>query len=53
MDTLLNVEALPAAAAISGITLFFMREYVKDHMKKSLSLPRPPPRTLSLSVGYL
>lgn len=54
MDTLLNLQALPAAAAIGGpavaiggITLFFIKEYVKDQRKKSSSFP-PPPGTLSL-----
>lgn len=52
MDTLLNLQALPAGAAIGGpvvaiggITLLFIREYVKDQKRKSSSLP-PPPGTL-------
>lgn len=49
MDTLLSLQALPPAAAIGGpavaiggITLFFIRQYVKDQHKKSSSFPLPP-----------
>ncbi|KAH6796272.1 hypothetical protein C2S51_037258 [Perilla frutescens var. frutescens] len=57
MDMLLNLQALPATAAsiggpavaIGGITWFFIREYVKDQRKKSLSFP-PPPEVPGLPV---
>lgn len=56
MDTLLSLQALPPAAtiggpavAIGGITWFFIREYVKDQRKKSLSFP-PPPEVPGLPV---
>ncbi|XP_057800497.1 ent-kaurene oxidase isoform X2 [Salvia miltiorrhiza] len=56
MDTLLSLQAVPAAAAIGGpvvaiggITLFFIREYVKDQRKKSSSFP-PPPKVPGLPV---
>ncbi|KAI3465379.1 hypothetical protein Pfo_022042 [Paulownia fortunei] len=56
MDTLLNLQALPMGAAIGGpavalggITLFFIREYVKDQKKKSSSFP-PPPEVPGLPV---
>ncbi|KAK6160771.1 hypothetical protein DH2020_004152 [Rehmannia glutinosa] len=56
MDTLVNLQALPMGAAIGGpavalggITLFLVREYVKDQKKKSSKFP-PPPVTLSVFV---
>ncbi|KAG8377680.1 hypothetical protein BUALT_Bualt08G0058000 [Buddleja alternifolia] len=56
MDTLLNLQALPLGAAIGGpavavggITLFFIRQYVKDQNKKSSTFP-PPPEVPGLPV---
>ncbi|EYU45074.1 hypothetical protein ABFS82_03G050900 [Erythranthe guttata] len=55
MDTLLNLQALPMGAAIGGpvalggISLFFIRQYVKDQKKKSSPFP-PPPEVPGLPV---